>query len=163
MDFIENPSVSFARPADTNAYAVGDLVANSTVSANVIFPSITAARFLGHGFMLRRASLRKTSGGTTNASFRIHLFRSAPTINAGADNASFALLSGVADYLGAFDVTIDRAFADGSIGIGAPSAGHEISAKLTSGQSVFIAVEALAAYTPTSGETFTLTFEDFQN
>lgn len=162
MDFIENPSVSFTRPADTTAYAAGDLVANDTYWGNVVFPSVTAARFLGHGFMLRRLSLRKTGNVVTNASFRVHLFRAAPVAN-GGDNAAFSLNGGAENYLGAFDVTIDRVFSDGAVGFGVPAVGSEISAKLSAGQSVYLAVEALAAYGPASGETFTVTFDDLQS
>jgi hypothetical protein len=69
----------------------------------------------------------------------------------------------VADYLGAMDVTIDRAFTDGAAGYGTPTVGAEIAVKLASGTAIFALIEARAAYTPGNAEVFTLTLDDWQN
>jgi hypothetical protein len=159
-----NPTASFTRPADTTAYALGDLVAASTTAATVQGAplTITVARSAGGSFMLRRCKLHKTGTSTTNASFRVHFFRAAPATVTNGDNGAFSV-SGVADYVGAFDVTIDRAFTDGSAGFGLPVAGSEMSIDLASGTTLVWFVEARAAYTPTSGEVFTLSLDDLQN
>ncbi len=154
-----NPSANFTRPSDTTAYASGDLVANSTTAGSVTCLSFTAARVSSGSFMLRRAKLATSSTSTTNAQFRIHLFRACPSTVTNGDNGAFSV-SGVADYVGAFDVTVDRAFTDGAAGLGLPVIGGEQTIKLASGTTIYGLVEARAAYTPTSAGTVTVTFDD---
>jgi hypothetical protein len=68
-------SASFTRPADTTAYASGDLVANSTTAGSVAPLTFSnVVRVNGAGGLVRRAKLRKTGTSTTNASFRIHFY-----------------------------------------------------------------------------------------
>jgi hypothetical protein len=159
---VANPSASFTRPADTNAYASGDLVANSTVAGSVVAMTLTAARVAAGSFLLRRIKLHKSGTSVTNASFRVHFFRAAPATITNGDNGVFSV-SGVADYLGAMDVAIDRAFTDGAVGFGVPMIGSELSVKLASGTSIRALIEARGAYTPVSEEVFTLTLEDLQD
>lgn len=159
---IANPTATFNRPADTNAYASGDLVANSTTAGSVAAMSLTVARNAASSFMLRRLKLRKSGTSTTNASFRVHLFRAAPATVTNGDNGAFSV-SGVADYLGAVDVTIDRAFTDGAAGFGVPVVGSDLCVKLSSGSSVYALIEARAAYTPASAESFVAELDLLQN
>jgi len=113
-----NPTATFTRPADTTAYASGDLVANSTTAGSVVAMTLTVGRVAGGSCMLRRCKLATSSTSTTSASFRLHLFRTAPATVTNGDNGAFSV-SGVADYIGAFDITVDRAFTDGAAGVGA--------------------------------------------
>lgn len=157
---VRTVSASFARPANTTAYASGDLVANNETAGSVTALSLT---FGGAGGIsssaIGRAKLAKTGTSTTNASFRVHLFSAAPTLTNG-DNGAFSP-DGVADYLGSFDVTIDQAFTDGACGYGTPRSGAaELLGNLPGGN-VRALIEARAAYTPASGETFTLTLEGY--
>ena len=156
-----NPSASFTRPANTTTYAVGNLVANSTTAGSVSPLSLTAGRVSGGSFMIRRVKLHKSGATTTNASFRVHFFRSAPSVSAG-DGAANAM-TGAANYLGACDVVIAQAFSDGAAGFGVPNTGSDITIKLASGTTIYALVEAMGAYAPASGETITLTLEDLQN
>jgi hypothetical protein len=78
------------------------------------------------------------------------------------DNGAWST-SGVADYLGAIDVVIDRAFTDGAAGEGVPLAGGEINFDLTGTANVFALLEARAAYTPGNAEVFTIELEVLQN
>lgn len=156
-----NPSASFTRPADTVAYSVGDLVANSATAGSVAMMQFTAARIAAGSFMLRRAKVHKSSTNITNATFRLHLYR-APVTATNGDNGAW-LTSGVADYLGTFDGTTDQVFADGACGFFIPSTGFDITVKLASGQVIYGLLEAHAAYTPASAEVFTVTLEDLQN
>lgn len=159
--YIANPSANFTRPSDTNVYASGDLVANSTTAGSVTPMQFTVAREAASSFMLRRAKLLKSGTSLTNAWFRLHLYRSSPTPSNG-DNGAW--LTGHSGYLGAFDFVCDRAFTDGaSANAGNPINGSEISVKLASGQIVYGLLEARAAYTPASAEVFTIELEDFQN
>lgn len=156
------PSATFTRPADTTAYASGDLVANSTTAGSVVPMSFAAAARVAAGsFAIRRVRLRKSGTSLTNASFRVHFYSASPT-PANGDNGAWST-DGVANYLGAFDVTMDRAFTDGAHGAGLPIQGSEVAVALASGQTVYALIEARSAYTPASGETFATTPEIWQN
>jgi hypothetical protein len=80
-------AASFTRPADTTAYAAQDVVSNSTTAPSVlVFPN--AGRANGSSGVILSARHLKSS--TVVGSYRLHLYRVAPTaIN---DNAPFALL-----------------------------------------------------------------------
>lgn len=157
-----NPTATFTRPADTTAYASGDLVANSTTAGSVVAMTLTVGRVAGGSFMLRRCKLATSSTSTTSASFRLHLFRSSPATITNGDNGAFST-SGTSDYIGAFDIIVDRAFTDGAVGFGVPVVGNEMCVKLASGTAIYGLLEARAAYTPTSAGTFTITLDDLQD
>jgi hypothetical protein len=160
------PSATFTRPADTTAYAVGDLVANNTVAASVVPFSWTAARVAAGSFLVRRARIAKSGTSATNASFRLHLYTTDPSAAAGITNGDNGVwLTKTAGYIGSIDVTIDKAFSDGSAGTGVlqSSTGSEISVHLASGQTLYGLLEARAAYTPANAETFTVVVELLQN
>lgn len=158
---IATASANFSRPANTTAYASGDLVANSTTAGSVTAMSFTAARISAGGGTILKARLYKTGTSTASASFRLHLFKATVTA-ANGDNGAFST-SGVADYIGAFDITVSQAFTDGAWGAGTPVSGSDVSFKLASGTTIYGLIEARAAYTPTSGETFTATLEIAQD
>lgn len=151
-------SATFTRPANITAYAVGDLVANNTTAGSVTPMQVTVARKNGGSGRIIRARLMKSGTVLTNASFRVHLYKTAPTPSNG-DNGVW-LTNNAANYLGAFDLTVDRAFTDGSLGTGVPLTGPVLT--FVTGASVTVVyalIEARAAYTPISGEVFTLTLE----
>ena len=159
-------TASFTRPADTTAYATGDRVADLTASATVLeFSSM--ARATGEAVRIERARIRKSGATLTNASFRLHLFRTLPTVSVGDNgvfNASNVLaLSDVAGYVGSIDIAMDKAAAVGARGVGVPSVGSGITCEAAGAAghetSLWAVVEALAAYVPASGETFTVTLE----
>lgn len=155
---ITNPSANFTRPADTTAYASGDLVANSTTAGSVVAMSLTPTAVTAGSFLIRRVKLAKSTTTVTNAQFRVHFFRAAPATVTNGDNGVFSV-SGVADYVGACDISMDRALTDGACGFGLPIVGSEMSVKLASGTSLFALIEARAAYAPGNAETFTLTLD----
>lgn len=156
-----NPEATFTRPADTTAYSTGDLVANSTTAGSVVAMVLPAARVPAGSFMIRRIRLRKSGTSLTSASFRVHLWTTAPTV-ANGDNGVFSA-SGAANYIGAADVILTQAFTDGAVGFATPSVGSELARKLSSGTDVFALVEARAAYTPVSGEIFSLQLDVLQD
>lgn len=159
---IVNPTATFTRPSDTTAYASGDLVANSTAAGSVTAMSWTVGRVAAGSFLLPEVAIRKSGTGVTNAQFRLHLFRAAPATITNGDNGAFSV-SGVADYLGAFDVVVDRAFTDGAYGAGTPVTGSYKPIKLASGTTIFGLLEAMAAYTPVSAEVFTVELKVLQD
>lgn len=152
---------TFTRPADTIAYASGDLVANNTTAGSVVPLTFTGStRYNAGTGMVRRARLHTSSTSITSASFRVHLYDRIPTI-ANGDNAAWSTT--VTGYLGSFEVVLDKAFSDGAKGIGVPSIGSEINFTAAAGDtSVYALIEARAAYTPTSAEVFTLALEIHQ-
>lgn len=158
-------SSSVTRPADTTAYASGDLAANSTTAASVTSMSFSIGTVNGGGFSVRRARIKKSGTSTTNASFRLHLFTVDPASLASGiangDNGAFST-KGVSGYLGAFDVTVGQAFVDGAAGIGAPisGAGTEVNGECGStSQTIYGLLEVRGAYTPASAEVFTVELE----
>ena len=156
-------TATFTRPADTTAYASGDLIANSTTAGSVTVMSFTGVALEGGGTgMIRRVRIRKSGTSTTSASFRVHLYNALPTVSNG-DNSAW-LTDQSAAYMGAFDVTLDRAFTDGAAGNGVPLIGSELNFDLPgSSTTVYGLLEARAAYTPASGESFTVELEVLQN
>lgn len=155
-----NVSANFNRPADTTGYAVGDLVANSTSAGSVVPLSLAAARIAAGSGSIRRGRLKKSGTSLTNATFRMHLYGASPT-PANGDNSAFS--TGESTYLGSIDIIMDRAFSDGCKGVGVPGQGADINFKLASGTTVYVLIEATSAYTPVSGETFTVELEVFQD
>jgi hypothetical protein len=162
-------SQTLTRPSDTTPYTSGDLIANSTSAGSVApIELLSVARATGEAIRIERVRLRKTGTSLTNASFRVHLFRLLPVPSAG-DNAAFDNGSGVlalADitgYIGTVDITMGYAATIGARGVGVPSTGSGITCEAagSSGHetSLWALIEARGAYTPTSGEVFTLTIE----
>lgn len=155
---------AMTRPADTTAYASGDLIANNTTAGSVTPISITIARANNAAVTIFRAFLRKSTTSTTNAQFRVHLFNVSPTVTNG-DNGAL-LCTGSSNYLGFFDIdmTLAAIFSDGANGRGQPDTGSAVISKPVSGAStVFALLEARGAYTPGNAETFTLTLEATQS
>ena len=152
-------SGTVTRPADTTAYASGDLVANSTTAGSVTPISLVVGRDTAKPFELRRLKLSKSTTGITSASFRVHFYTSSPTVSNG-DNGAW--VSTEAGYLGWVDVTIDKAFSASAAGIGVPASGVEVFA-IPSATTIYALIEARGAYTPGSAEVFTLTVWGYQD
>ena len=147
---------SFSRPNDTTQYASGDLVANSTTAGSVTPLTFADAALLsGRGGKSIGARLRKSGTSLTNAMFRLHIFGSAPTGFVAGDNGAFSC-AGVANYVGAFDITCDRTFTDGVFGRGATPLSGSFLEYVCAATSLFGVLEARAAYTPAAQEVFTL-------
>lgn len=160
-------TASFTRPANTTAYAAGDLVANSTTAGSVTPLSFTSAiRAAGDAVRIERCRIRKSSTGLTNTTFRLHLFESSPTLSVG-DNAAFNS-SGVLGvnnalaYVGSFAVTMQNSGSDGAIGFGVPLVGNGVTLQPGSGTTIYGLIEATGAYTPTSGETIAVDLEGYR-
>lgn len=156
MTNILNPKVSFTRPADTTAYAVGDLIANSVTAASVVVPTWPTTSQSG-GFYLGGIRLLKSGNVLTNASFRIHMFSVVPTIATAGDNSVFsANVSGMANWIGSFDGQMLAAGADGAAVNCTPTEGLVNPIQQGQAQPVFALLQAILAYTPASGEIFTI-------
>lgn len=145
-------SAAVTRPADTVAYASGDIVANSTTAVSVVPLSFGDVR-RGPGFAarIRRVRINKSGASVTNAAFRLHLFNVLPTVTSG-DNAAIVIATGAAGYIGQLDITVGQTFTDGAQG--AATTELNINSSLLYGL-----LEARGAYTPVSAEVLTVTLE----
>lgn len=145
----------FTRPADTTAYASGDLIANSTTAGSVVAVSLpNACPSLAGLAQIRRVHVKKSNASVTNAAVRVHLFNAAPTV-ANGDNGVISM-TGMAGYIGQVDVTIGQTFTDGAQG----SASCDfVFAAAAGSNTLYALVEARGAYTPASAEVFTVCIE----
>lgn len=142
---------SFTRPADTTAYASGDLVANSTTAG-----SVTPLTFsMGPGASsckIVRADILASNPAIANASFRLHLFGTSPVVANGDNGAIAPTALASYDYLGSLSgATALGGGTSGCVIQLAPDAGEFWALKST----LYGLIEARAAYTPTSAQTFT--------
>lgn len=160
-------SASFTRPANTTAYAAGALVANSTTAGSVIpLAFLNVVRTAGDCVRIERARITKNGTSLTNASFKLHLFETLPVAtvgDGGAFNASGVLAtSGVLNYPGSFSTTLNISGTDGATGNAVPLTGNAITVSPTLGTTLYGLLEVTAAYTPVSGEVFTVVLEGFR-
>lgn len=160
VQLIGRIQVSFTRPANTTAYATGDIVCNSTTLGSVVAMTFAIARTTNAGGRIRRARLRKTGTNITNASFRLHLYSALPTPS-NSDNGVF-LTDKAANYVGFLDFAAANAiaFTDGAAINAVPAVGSEMN--FTS-DNYYGFLEARGAYTPASAEVFSLELEIWQN
>ncbi|MCA3700825.1 MAG: hypothetical protein IOB84_13715 [Brevundimonas sp.] len=141
--------VPFTRPADTTAYASGDLVANSTTAGSVASVLLEPGVAAGGQRLVRRVRLRKSTTVLTDALFRVHLYAGAAPTFANGDNAAWST-NGFDRYLGSVDVLMDRAFTDGAMGLASPAMDIQYDGSLD----LRAVVEARAVYGPGNAEVF---------
>lgn len=156
---------SFTRPGDTTAYASGDLVANSVTAGSVVAIPLSAGSRNGGTGMIRRVRLTKSGTSLTNASFRVHFYKTDPALATGISNGdNGAWLTKDSTWLGAVDITVATAFSDAAKGVGVPNNGTEINYDCAATAStIYALIEARAGYTPGNAEVFTLAVEIWQN
>lgn len=152
---------SFARPADTTAYAVGDAVMNSTSAPSLItFPN--AARIAAGSGIIVGARLAKSSNVITNATFRLWLYTGAPTTIPN-DNAPFGQAwANRTVRLGYIDFTAPIQGSDCASYFGSFT-NSQLAYKLPSGTAINGILQALGAYSPASGEQFFLELSCLQD
>jgi hypothetical protein len=154
------------RPADTTAYASGDLIANSTTAGAVAalqFQNATRAPGRLDGRIIG-ARIRKSTVTTANGVFRLHFFNSNPVATAptNGDNGVFAPAAVVlAAWVGFIDidftaqavVSASNATARGFPAAVAPN-GIPFSLLNPDTPTLFGLLEARGAYAPGNAETF---------
>jgi hypothetical protein len=152
-------SASFTRPADTTQYAANDAVTNST-SAPTILEFANSARTSGGSGLILSARHVKSSTTTTNANFRLYLYRA--TVSSVNDNAQFPLLwANRANRIGFVD------FTHTTQGTGSDSSSSLVTfinlPFVATGTSLFGLLTVTAAYTPASGEQHYIELSVVQN
>jgi hypothetical protein len=160
-------TASFTRPADTSAYAVGDLIANSTTAASVVPMALAVARINGGTGIIRKLRLKTNDAAWKNAVVRVHLFELSPTVTVGDNgvfNAAETLACTESSYIGYADVTLGKQFSDSVKGFAMPGEGVEWTfVAAAASQNVYALLEARTALTPASAALFTLSAETHQN
>lgn len=153
-------STTLTRPSDTNVYASGDLVANSTTAGSV---TLLSWKIPEGGLWLRRVGLRSSNPNVTNASFRLWLTTDSAITFTNGDNGALAVTSGLAlaDVIGPpIDVGLDALLTGvGALGGATFDRGlYPIFAASYANArgTLYGFLEARAAYTPASGEVFTI-------
>lgn len=145
------------RPADTTAYAVGDLIANSTAAGSVTRLSWTGATRTGSGGGSGRIiGFVGRKSGTVAATIRYHFLKTDHAVTNG-DNGALVLTSlDVDNYFGYMDVIFDGN-ALSNVGSGGGSVGRSLSEPvpyvLSSTDTIYCVMQAVTAFTPASGET----------
>jgi hypothetical protein len=179
---------TFTRPADTTAYAAGttaapgaagDLIANSVTNTAVVPLKFRVARSSGQngGVAYIRGARMFRTGGTAAAgqhsivgAIRLHLFNTNNRVSvAGGDNAAFNA-SPVSNWMGYIDL-VAIACAPGlrtsgavstQVYWGSPARTGEMLVNLSATQvSIQGLLETRVAFTPISGEIFTVQIEGF--
>jgi hypothetical protein len=108
-------SASFTRPANTTAYADGDLVANSATAASVVPLTFTTSRVVGQG-TIARVRLYKSNPSATNANFTLHLFTSDPGVPTNGDNGALGIAS-AAGHIGSVECDMTSGGLAGTAGL----------------------------------------------
>lgn len=152
-------SATITRPADTTAYASGDLVANSVTAGSVnALQFTTAARISGGSGRVVGARIQKSTNVVTNAAFRLHLFTVIPTFTSAGDNSALSTVVVATDkgYLGYIDIPAMTGFSAVAWGTGAPDNTREAVNFVAVAQTLYGVLEARGAYTPGNAEVFTV-------
>lgn len=140
--------VSFARPANTTAYAALDTVSDSTSAPSVLtFATNTSTQ----GY-ITKARLMSNNVATAGVVFRLHLYHTAPTaIN---DNSPFALLyANRANKIGMLDFPSTATEGTGSDSIRTQNITDRLPF-ITSGTAIYGILETLTVFTPASAQQF---------
>jgi len=166
MTVTQAASSTITRPADTTAYASGDLVANSVTAGSVAnLQFTTLARISGGSGVIIGAQIQKSTNGVTNAAFRLHLFNTAPTYTSAGDNSALStvVVASAKGYLGYIDITAMVGFSDVAWGSGAPDNSRGGIPYVATAQIIYGLLEARGAYAPGNAEVFTITVDALQD
>jgi hypothetical protein len=149
-------SATVTRPADTLAYSIGDLIANSIVAGSVTALAVAT----GKSGIASRVRLRVNDTAWKAGVIRCHFFRSPPVVavgDNGALNAGETYAFTESDYLGYTEVTLAQQTSDGYVkGFASINFVFDVASG-TNG--LFALLEARTAVTPGSAKIFTLTLE----
>lgn len=157
---------SLTRPANTDVYAAGDHVSDSTSAATADFLTFPLPRQTAR-FAVRKLRATKSDGAdVANASFRLHLLSALPDDQI-ADNAALStlVLASKNYYLGAIDFTFANSLGGFNVVEAAPTGGVIPLIPASNGdvenniRNCYGVLEARGAYTPGSAEVFTFALQ----
>ena len=148
----------FTRPADTTAYAIGDAITNSTTEPTLRTFGGLYRDWKNTGLIVA-ARLVKNSTTTANASFRLWIWPSTPSINPN-DNAALQILWDDWIRIGYIDfpTAVAGHNCTDSVGIMENNAVMPYVVQMIGETPALVGIlQARAAYVPTSGERFAIT------
>ncbi len=155
-------AATFARPADTTAYAALDTVSTSTSAPVVITFSNMARVNAGSGYITKARIM--TDQKTNTARLCLHLFHTAPTLT--NDNAAFPLLwADRANRVGKIDFS-PMTTEDATNSTCAESLNEAVRLSFTceaANTALYGILETLDAFTPASGQNFYISLTSEQN
>jgi hypothetical protein len=147
-------SQTITRPSDTTAYAAGDLIANSTTAGSVTPFRLYIPRGLGKNLVIKAAGVTKSDEtDVANSAFRLWFFASSPTV-ANGDNGALSANLVAAGYFGRAALSAMLAGTDDAFDRTALADSAWLYHYLGAADSIYGLLEATAAYSPASAETF---------
>lgn len=150
-------SDSFTRPANTTAYASGDLVANDVDAVDVVPLEFSFTTSEGRGLRIVGAKIKKSNTTATNSSMSLHLYSLSPDSVVG-DNGVFS--TNESTFIGSITFPTMQAYTDACTAVmhsGAVSGGfNPLVWEITTTDRIYGLLKAEAAYTPASAEVFTV-------
>lgn len=145
---------TITRPADTTAYADGDLIANSTTAGSVVPLQFHPGP---QGWRIVQARVSKTDEtDVANSSCTLHLFETSPTVVNGDNGALSTALSGFMGLI-AFPTMIATFVTDEGYSIVKHGDATLLDGIYGATSTFYGLLEADAAYTPASSEVYTVT------
>ena len=157
-NLIHPADATFTRPSNTTAYAVGDLVANSTTAGSVTPYSFTGATLLGSGGSGFITGGVLTKSGSVACSIRAHFLKTAHAVTNG-DNGLLVFTSlDPENYIGYIDFDFEGS-ALTNIGSSAEVANAltaPIPYVLASGDTLYVFLQAKTAFTPANAGVFVM-------
>lgn len=142
------------RPADTTAYAAGDLIANSTTAGSVVPMSFTGATRTGSGGSGQILGWLGRKSGSVPATIRYHFLKTAHAVTNGDNGALLFTTLDIDNYLGYMDVVFSAIAIFGSGGSSvARSFDPPIPYVLASGDTIYVFAQAIDPFTPANAGT----------
>lgn len=147
-------ATEFTRPANATAFAAGDVVGPASGTAVITLASPAQYNYGAGKITQIRLHSDSSTGTATNGTFRVHFFSTAPT--SVADNSPWVTLyTEKAYFVGYRDMDV---FTGGATGLTSEMTATQLPLpfKCTGSNNLYAIVTATGAYTPVSGEKFTL-------
>jgi len=156
---IITPYAGFTRPANTTAYAIGDLVANSTTAGSVAPLTFGISKGGSGEGRIKGLRLYKSASALTLAAFRLNLF-SAPPVVTNGDNGALAVAT-AASFIGNINIDMESGAFTATTGAmqnvaASPDLMYDLG-DYSQGRIIYGLLEARAAYVPASAEMFIAT------
>lgn len=149
-------TAEFTRPADATAYAIGDIMSNSTTQADVLPLTFTKVHSQKGGTGVIRALQIVTEMPTVLGAMRLHLYNAPP---AGiADNAPNTLLyADISKRIGIIDIAALTTGGTGSTGSIAYVEAYRQFTCVDGSTTIYGVLEARAAITPVASKKISIT------
>lgn len=157
INLVSSAKSSFTRPSNTTAYAIGDLIANSTTAGSVTRMSWTGATKTGSGGSGIISGVVVSKTGSVGCTIRIHFLKTDHAVTNG-DNGALVLTSlDIDNYIGYMDVSFNG---NALTAIGSSAAevvefsDKRLDYTLSSGDTIYAVMQAVSAFTPANAGVF---------